>query len=195
MGMTQADMAGPPPEEMAGPPPEETTPDNVMGAMEDERLAQMETIAATAPNPEKPFSVALVQKLVQEMNEFLAMVDPNMATIEFVPEGERVEGPLPPEVYVPFVLIMSFMAQFEGKGYEKFIMNPEEFINDAGVRKATALIQMMQNDPDLIADMRKVPGEAGEEPEEEPIPEDEMPPAEPMPGEYDEDDEALMQTM
>ena len=187
MSMTQADMEQ---AEMA-PPPGEPGTEEVMGEMEDERLAQMEAVAATAPQPEKPFSLPLVQKMVDEMNGILSTVDPNISEIEFVPEGERIDGPLPPEVYVPFVLIMSFMAQFEGKGYEKYMMNPEEFINDAAVRKATAMLQMMQKDDQLIEDMKMVPGAEGEEMEEE-IPEEELPPAEPMPGELDETDEALM---
>ena len=165
--------------------------EEVMGEMEDERMAQMEAIAATAPQPEKPFSVPLVQKMVDELNAFLSQVDETIAQIEFVPEGNRIDGPLPPEVYVSFVLVLSHISQFEG--YDKYMMNPEEFVNDAAVRKATAMLQMMQKDDALLEDMRKVPGE--EEAVEEELPEEELPPAEPMPGEYDETDEALMASM
>ena len=82
MGMTQADMAGaPPPAQMEGAPPaqmEGATTDDAMDAMEQERMAQMEAVAATAPQPESPFSTALITKMVDEMNGFLALLIPTL---------------------------------------------------------------------------------------------------------------------
>jgi|TARA_R100000315_G_scaffold57897_1_gene32728 hypothetical protein len=197
MGMTQADMAGaPPPAQMEGAPPaqmEGATTDDAMDAMEQERMAQMEAVAATAPQPESPFSTALITKMVDEMNGFLSIVDPNIAEIDFDATDAKMNTPLPPEVFVPFVLIMSFVSQFENPDYEKFLMNPSEFVNDAAIRKATGIIKMMQQNNELVEDLKQTT--EGEEPmDDEPAPED-MPPAEPMPGEMDEDDEALMGTM
>ena len=193
MGMTQADMAGAPPEQMPPEqmPPEGPTTDDALNEMEQERMAQMEAVAASAPQPESPFSAALVNKMADEMNGFLSIVDPNIAEIEFESPEAKINTPLPPEVYVPFVLIMSFVSQFDNPDYEKFLMNPEEFVNDAAVRKATGIIKIMQQNGELIEDLKQTA--KGEEIEEEP-PED-MPPPEPLPGDMDEDDEALMETM
>tara|TARA_A100000172_G_scaffold28090_1_gene16537 strand:- start:264 stop:785 length:522 start_codon:yes stop_codon:yes gene_type:complete len=172
---------------------EGATTDDAMDAMEQERMAQMEAVAATAPQPESPFSTALIAKMVDEMNGFLSIVDPNIAEIDFDATDAKMNTPLPPEVFVPFVLIMSFVSQFENPDYEKFLMNPSEFVNDAAIRKATGIIKMMQQNNELVEDLKQTT--EGEEPmDDEPAPED-MPPAEPMPGEMDEDDEALMGTM
>jgi hypothetical protein len=194
--MTQADMAGAPQPmgaEQAQMP--EAAPDTgqVMNEMEQQRMAELEAVAASAPQPEKPFTTSLVKKLVDEMNDFLVNVDPDIAEIEFVEDAARIDGPLPAEVYVPFVLILSALAQFEEKQYEKYMMNPEEFVNDAAIRKAIAMVQMMGKDEELIEDLQK-PAGMGEEDmaAEEPMAEETM---EPMPGEMDETDEALMETM
>ena len=195
MGMTQADMAGAPPEQMPPEqmPPEGPTTDDALNEMEQERMAQMEAVAASAPQPESPFSTALIAKMADEMNGFLSIVDPNIAEIDFDVTEAKINTPLPPEVYVPFVLIMSFVSQFENPDYEKFLMNPTEFVNDAAIRKATGIIKMMQQNSELVEDLKQTA--EGEEPmDEEPAPED-MPPPEPMPGEMDADDEALMETM
>jgi hypothetical protein len=196
MSMTQADMAGAPaPMGAEQAPMPEAAPDTgqVMNEMEQQRMAELEAVAASAPQPEKPFTTSLVKKLVDEMNDFLVNVDPDIAEIEFLEDAARIDGPLPPEVYVPFVLILSALAQFEEKQYEKYMMNPEEFVNDAAVRKAIAMVQMMGKDEELIDDLQR-PAGAGEEDmaPEEPMAEETM---EPMPGEMDETDEALMETM
>ena len=62
----------------------------------------------------------------------------------------------------------------------------------------TALLQMMQKDDGFIEDLKQpAPGDEEEEfeEEEELPPETEELPAEPLPGEYDEEDEALMAEM
>jgi len=201
MGMTQADMAGPPPE--AGMPPAEAgmepmegaTPEGNMAAMEQERMAQMEAIAQAAPQPEKPYSTALLIKLSDSLNEFVMNVDPNMAQIEFAPEGNKWDQPMPPEIFVPLVLVMAFVDSLGEEFSNKYVMDPAEIVSDAAVRKATGLVQMMAKDQDLIDAVVAGGEEMG--PEEEPM-EGEMPPegmeGEPM-GEMTEDDEALMATM
>ena len=199
MSVTQADMAAGEYEEPVGVEAEvgaEPTADDTVAAMEDERMAQLEAIAASAPEPEKPFSSSLVGKLADSLNDLMVLVDDAIAQIEYVPEGPRVDGPLPSEVYVPLVLTLMYVSQLGG--YEKYAMNPEDLINDAAVRKATALLQMMQKDDGLIEDLKQpAPGEEEEEFEEEEDlpPETEELPADPLPGEYDEEDEALMAEM
>jgi len=196
MSMTQADMAGAPqPMGAEQAPMPEAAPDTgqVMNEMEQQRMAELEAVAASAPQPEKPFTTSLVKKLVDEMNDFLVNVDPDIAEIEFVEDAARIDGPLPAEVYVPFVLILSALAQFEEKQYEKYMMNPEEFVNDAAVRKAIAMVQMMGKDEELIEDLQTPAGAGeGDMAADEPMAEETM---EPMPGEMDETDEALMETM
>ena len=203
MSIPQDQMAGAPPEaapmEQPAPPMEQPTggtPDEAMAAMEQERQAQIAQIEQMAPQPEQPYTVSLVVKMVDAMNNLIESVDPDMAGIEFTPEGDRIDGPLPPEVFVPFVLIMSFVATMEGM--EKYMMNPEELVNDAAIRKATAQIGMMQKDKEIIEKMKQVPEEGGMEEE---VPEGEMPDQDvaevegAMPEDMDAEDEELMGRM
>ena len=195
MSMTQADMAKY--EEPVGVEAgAEPTAEDAMNAMEDERIAQLDAIAASAPEPEKPFSTSLVSKLADALNSLMVMVEDSIAQIEYAPEGAREDGPLPSEVYVPLVLTLMYVSQLGG--YEKYEMNPEDLINDAAVRKAIALVQMMQKDDALIEDLKQpAPGEEDEMEDEmeDELPESDELPAEPLPGEYDEEDEALMAEM
>ena len=202
MSIPQEQMAGAPPEAapMEEPAPEMAqptgTPDEAMAAMEQERQAQIAQIEQMAPEPEQPYTASLVVKLVDSMNSLIESVDPDMAGIEYVPEGDRIDGPLPPEVFVPFVLIMSFVATMEGM--EKYMMAPEELVNDAAIRKATAQIGRMQKDTALIEQMQQVPEEGGVEEEvpEGELPEEEMAEVEgAMPEDMDEEDEELMARM
>jgi hypothetical protein len=74
---------------------------------------QIEQIAATAPQPEKPYTYKAIDKMADAMNAFVGSVTPEMQAAEYnPPEGEKkLDGPLPPEVYVPFAVIMGFISQ------------------------------------------------------------------------------------
>ena len=197
MSVNQDYAAGgsaPPPEGMPpeGAPPEAgPTPEGNMAAMEDERMRQMEAIAQAAPAPEKPYSTKLLSGLSDAINGLVSAIDPNMEQIEFVAEGGKWDQPLPPEIYVPLVLVVTFVSNL-GE-YDKYIMDPQEIVNDAAVRKMTGLLGMMKKDKDLIAQMQEP---MGEEEEEAPA-EGEAPPAgtEGEGAEMTEDDEALMAEM
>ena len=194
MSMTQDYAADPmaggaPPVDM---PAGEPTADDAMMAMEDERMSQLDAIASSAPNPEKPFTVGVVQKLADAINDLMAKVDDEIAQIEFAPAEKKIDAPLPSEVYVPLVLTLMYVAQL---GYDKYAMDPAELVNDSAVKKATGLIKMMQKDTKLIEQLQQPAAEG--EPMEEDM--DELPPegmeAEPLPGDFDEEDEALMNEM
>ena len=197
MGMTQADVAagGMPPAGQADMEAQPAgTPESNMQAMEQERMAQMEAIAQAAPPPEKPFTTTLITKLVDAVNSFVTKIDPNMAQIEFVPEGPKHEKPLPPEVFVPIVLVMAFVDSL-GEKFEKMVMDPSDLVNDAALRKAISVIQMMEKNQELI-DAIAEGGPTGED--EEMMADENLPPegqaGEPM-ADMNEDDEALMASM
>ena len=198
MSMTQADMAGAPQPMPAGAPPEdmdmaagEPTADDAMMAMEDERMAQMEAIAAAAPQPEKPFNAALIQKLADEINGLMVMVDEDIAQIDFQPTEKKIDEPIPSEVFVPLVLTLTYVAQL---GYEKYAMDPSELVNDSAVRKAMGLIKMMQKDKKLVEELKQPSGEPMPEEDMDDMPPEDMEVGE-MPGDFDEEDEALMNEM
>ena len=167
------------------------TPEDVMAAEHQKQAEQIQQIAQTAPMPEKPYTYKAVDKFADAMNEFISKVDPEMVAAEYnPPEGEkRLDGPLPAEVYVPFVIIMGFLTQLGG--FDKFIMRPEELVSDTALSKGAANFKRMGKDKKLLAAL-----EEGGEPERE---ESEMSEAEMasgrMPDDVDKDDEEIMQMM
>ena len=165
------------------------SPDQVMGRMEDERMAQIEAVAASAPSSEKPFDSKLIKKLADAINKLIDKIDPEMASVEFEGSG-KIDGQFPAEVFVPLVLIMSFVGQM-GEDFSKYMMNPEELVNDAAIRKAIAMIQRIAKDKALLERMKQ-PAEQQQE-----APMDEEPMEQPMaaPDKIDEDDQAIMEAM
>lgn len=153
--------------------------------------AQIQQIAQTAPQPEKPYTYKKIDQMADAMNAFVSSVIPEMTAAEYnPPEGEtKLDAPLPPEVYVPFAVIMGFIAQV-GE-FDKYIIRPEDLISDTALSKATANFKRMQGDKKLIA--------ALQEPEMEEEEEQEMSDAEVetgrMPDDVDAEDEEIMNMM
>jgi hypothetical protein len=176
-------------------PAEGASPEGAMQAMEQERMAQLQAVAAAAPVPESPYSTALLVKMVEQINAIADIVDETMADIEYVPEGAKHDGPLPPEIFVPLFLILSLVAGLEDEAVrEKYMMDPATLTNDAAIRKATGLLSMMAKDDAVISVMQEIPTEGvEEEPPEEPLP-DEAAAGAPV-GEFDETDEDIMAEM
>lgn len=174
------------------------TPDDVMASQDEQRRAQIEAIAASAPMPEKPYTVKAIDKMVISLNDFVTTIDPNVPPVEFVaPEGEKkIDGPLPAEVFVPFVVTMAFVDQLGEGAYQKYVMQPDELVSDTALKKASANLGRMKKDKALIEDMQAVgPGAAPEEGEEAPeMTEEEVATGRP-PGDFDEEDEEIMEMM
>lgn len=171
----------------------EVTPEQVMEAEMDETQAKLQAIAETAPMPTKPYTYKAIDKFADAMNAFVAKVEPAMQAAEYdPPEGEkRLDGPLPPEVYVPYAIIMGFI---QGLGdFSKYVVTPDSLVSDTALAKATANFGRMEKDKKLMEALRQPP----EQPEEEEQPE--MSEAEMetgrMPDDVDEDDEEIMNMM
>lgn len=201
MSMPQDQMGMPPggapmPPQAAPMPPEGMPPQggpgpqDVMAAQDEQRAAQIEAIAAAAPQPEKPFTTKKIKSLVDSMNGFLDKVEAGIPPIEYEAAEAKLDAPLPAEVFVPFVVVMSFIDQL-GE-YDKYVMQPEELSSDAALQKAGGQFKRMSTDKGLIEDLQA--GAQPEMEEEEPMNEAEREVA--MDEEnMDEDDEALMQGM
>ena len=177
-----------PPDQAGGPSPEQ-----VADAQGEQQMAQLQQIAETAPMPEKPYTYKAIDKFADAMNDFVASVDPNMAAAEYdPPEGEKkLDGQLPPEVYVPFAVIMGFVSQL-GE-YEKYIMNPEDLVSDTALSKASANFGRMKKDKKLMAALQQPVGEP-EEMEDPEMSEAEMETGR-MPDDVSPEDEEIMNMM
>ena len=180
-------------EQQQGMPPEGAPPEQGMDEMQAQQAAQIEQIAATAPQPDKPYTYKAVDKFADAMNAFVAKVDPNLAPNEWnPPEGEKkLDGPLPAEVYVPFAVIMGFISQVGG--YEKFVTNPEDLVSDTALAKAAANFGRMGKDKKLMEALQ-APPEGQEMEEEAEMSEAEMETGR-MPDDVDENDEEIMNMM
>ena len=192
MGMPPAGAPQAAPMPPEGMPPQQggASPQDVMAAQDQQRAAQIEAIAAAAPRPEKPFTTKKIMSLVDSMNGFLDKVEAGIPPVEFESAEKKMDGPLPAEVFVPFVVIMSFVDQL-GE-YDKFVMQPEELNSDAALTKAAGQFKRMSNDKGLIEDLQE--GAEPEMDEEEPMNQAERDVA--MDEEnMDDDDEALMRGM
>jgi len=188
--MPPAAQAAPmPPEGMAGAGAQAQAQD-VVAMQDQQRAAQIEAIAAAAPVPDKPFTTSKISGMVDAMNSFLDKVEAGIPPVEYTPEDKKLDGPIPADVFVPFVVIMSFVDQL-GE-YEKFVMQPEELSSDAALTKAAGQFRRMEGDKGLIEDLQE--GAQPEMEEEEPMNEAERQVAMEQ-EDMDEDDEALMQGM
>tara|TARA_R100000234_G_scaffold34391_1_gene20361 strand:+ start:170 stop:712 length:543 start_codon:yes stop_codon:yes gene_type:complete len=172
-------------------PPEgapQPSPDQAMASMEDERVAQIESIAAASPQLDKPMKASLVQKLVKEINKLIGKIDDSMTEVEYEPAESKLQGQFPPEVFVPIVIIFSFISTL-GEDFQKYMMDPAELGSEAGVRKCQAMLKKMSGDKQLLDRMQQ-PIE--EQPEEQPVDMEAVPT---QPSELDADDQAVMGMM
>ena len=93
---------------------------------------------------------------------------------------------LPPEVAVPFIMAVSVIQDIgatAGLDVSKYAVEAADMASNAGLRKAAGVLDMIMKDDDLL----KAIGPAPEGPE--------APPADEMPTEFEEDEEALMEMM
>jgi|TARA_R100000455_G_C6270595_1_gene126483 hypothetical protein len=164
------------------------SPEQAMQSMEQERMAQIESIAAASPQIEKSIKSSLVKKLVSEVNKLIGKIDDSMTEVEYSPSESKLQGQFPPEVFVPIVVIFSFISTL-GADFQKYMMDPSELGSEAGIRKATAMLKKMAGDKQLLARMQQ-PME--EEAEEQPV---DMEAPNVQPSEMDEDDQAMMGMM
>ena len=175
------------------PPEGGATPEQAVDAQMQAQQAQIEQIAATAPMPDKPYTYKAIDKMADAMNDFVGKVDPAMQAAEYnPPEGEKkLDGSLPPEVYVPFAVIMGFISQMGG--FEKYLMNPEELVSDTALAKASANFKRMGKDKKLMEGL-KTPAEAPEDEEQMEMSEAEMETGR-MPDDVSPEDEEIMNMM
>ena len=173
----------------------EATPEQVMGAQEEQRQAQMQAIAAQAPQPEKPYSYKEIKKMADSMRDFVKKIDPEQDLGEYIaPEGEsKLDAQLPAEIFVPYVAIMAFISSLEG--FEKYVFKPEELKSDTGLKMAKANFDRMGKDKKLVKKLQ----EGSEPPKQEEEEEEKMSEAEmrmaQQPGEMSPEDQEIMGMM
>ena len=164
-----------------------------MGAAQDmggqqEMAAQDELMqmAQAAPVPDKPYSVAAVKTMVKELNKTLdTFAGQDMPDIEVEISGSKLDGPLPPEVFLTLMAISESLKMMGGEFADKYSLNPEELMSDADLRKATAMLKKMAKDKKLVEAMQAPVGGTQEMAPEQPS----------APGFFNEDEQTLAANM
>jgi len=183
--------AAPPAGPDAGPAPEAgmaPTPEDMMASVEQEQIARAQEVMAALPEPEEPLEVKLLQKILDKLNELAVSVagEDMVVPITWEAPDEKKINMLPPEVAVPLVMAVTVIQEIGGAAgldVSKYSLDPTELASNAGLRKAAGVLDMIMKDKDLVAAL-------GPPPEGE-----EAPPADEMPTDFEEDEEALMEMM
>jgi len=180
---------GAPPAEMPGDEgPADAMAEDAQMNEELDQEDQMLQMGQSAPMPEKPFSVSAVKTLLKELNKALDSFSgqdiPDLE-IEMPSKGAKLEGPLPPELYITLMAIAESLKLLDENIAKKYAFNPEEILTDADLRKVTATLKKMAKDKKVLEAMQ---GPASDESEVEM----EQPSA---PGFFDEDEQTLAANM
>jgi len=195
------EMGQPAPEESAEQPPMDAEPVPEEPAPADDMEAQYQQMAESAPQPEKPFTVKVIQTLVKQLNDTLSKIsDEDIPELSFDPEdvkGGKYDAPLPPDVFITLLAIVQLLQMVGGGEFaDKYEFDPFTAVTDTDLRKMAAQLKRISKDKKLIEGIKEM--QQGEE-----LPGDEGPadaagseePMAPAPTEMTEDDQELSSAM
>jgi len=157
----------------------------------DPEMIRLEQIAASAPPPEKPFSVKTIETVVSEFNAAMSKLSggeiPEIEVDLSAAKNGKWDAPLPPELFLPLVAISEALGMIGGGEYaDKYGFDPFDVTTDTDLRKVAAQFKRMAKDKKLIADLQE-----GAEVEGEEMPEEEGAEMAPPPAEMGEEDQVL----
>jgi|TARA_R100001129_G_scaffold161909_1_gene127001 hypothetical protein len=192
-GQPQGDMPAeqPMPEGGEAPAP---APDPQM-----EMEQQFQQMADAAPQPEKPFTVKVIDRLVKTLNKLMSSLsDADAPDLTFDP-GEDVKGgkfdkALPADLFITLVAVTQLLEMVGGGEFaSKYGFDPYTAVTDTDLRKITAQLERMAKDKkfmEAIKEMAEGEDMAGDE-----GPQDDMEPMAPAPTEMTAEDEELASAM
>jgi hypothetical protein len=179
------------------PPPGGATPEDVMALQEEQSIAQMDALSATAPPPSKPYTVTTVKKFADELDKTIdALAGTDIPIPEWQPDENIVDGgkwpePLPPEIYAPAMALAEAVRMVDAEGnFSEYIFEASGLVSDVELKAAAGKMKLMAKDKEL-AKLLQAPME-GAPPAEMEAP---IPPAGAPPEAMTETDRALMEGM
>ena len=121
-----------------------------------EDTSKIEAIAAAAPRPTKPFSVARMKSMSQQLDKTVdAVAGGDIPVPEWTPpdgfKGNWAE-PLPPEIYAPFFVVMEAVKAVsaqQGGAFDKHVFAAEEMLDDASLTQGIARLKSIAKDKKL----------------------------------------------
>jgi hypothetical protein len=160
---------------------------------------QFQQMADSAPQPEKPFTVKVIDRLVKTANSLLSSLsDEDAPELVFEP-GDEVKGgkydqALPADIFITLVALTQLLEMVGGGEFaDKYGFDPYTAVTDTDLRKITAQLERMSKDKKLMAAIEEM--SQGEDMAGDEGPEDEMEPMAPAPTEMTAEDEELASAM
>lgn len=181
-------------DQMQAPP--DAAADQPMDAEADE-MQQLEQIAQSAPAPTKPFTVKVLNTLLDTFNKSLEKISTiEMPKIELDFENTqngKMDAPIPGELFLPLIAIAELVRMVKGGEFEsKYAFDPFTILTDTDLRKVTAILKMMAKDKKFIEAVKELQEGGGEMQQEgDEGPDDMAPP----PNEMGVEDEMLAEGM
>tara|TARA_R100000152_G_C6726333_1_gene151552 strand:+ start:229 stop:834 length:606 start_codon:yes stop_codon:yes gene_type:complete len=160
---------------------------------------QFQQMAESAPQPEKPFTVKVIDRLVKTLNKLMSSLsEEDVPEITFDP-GEDVKGgkydqALPADLFITLVAVVQLLEMVGGGEFaDKYSFDPYTAVTDTDLRKITAQLERMAKDKkfmEAIKEMAEGEDLAGDE-----GPDDAQEPMAPAPTEMTDEDQELASAM
>tara|TARA_R100001163_G_scaffold7299_1_gene7717 strand:+ start:7800 stop:8417 length:618 start_codon:yes stop_codon:yes gene_type:complete len=164
-----------------------------------EMEAQFQQMADSAPQPEKPFTVKVIDRLVKTINKMMSkLADADAPELAFDPgedaKGGKYDAALPADLFITLIALTQLLEMVGGGEFvAKYSFDPYTAVTDTDLRKITAQVERMSKDKKLMAAIKEMsegqelPGDEGPEDAQ-----DEMAPA---PTDMTEEDQELASAM
>ncbi len=168
-----------PPGAGPGPGPEMGPAEDVMAADQAAADEQRGMIAESAPDNKKPFTVKVMQGLLESFKKTVKALAGDAIPVEQLewepPQGvgDKYDGPLPDPIFPAMVVINQAVEAAGPEFASKYGFDPMELVDDSALRKADAQLRRMGKDKALKeAMMPPEPGDEGPVTQGAPPPED-----------------------
>jgi len=194
----QPNEYGQPQEQMQGTQPMAPEQDQSPADPQAEMEQQFDQMAQSAPQPEKPFTVKVIDGMVRELNSLMSKLsDEDIPEISFdsgAAQGGKFDQALPGELFVMLIAITQLLQMVGGGEFaDKYSFDPYTAVTDTDLRKITAQLKRIGKDKKLIAGVKEMT--QGEDMGQGEAPMDEEPQMQSSPAEMSQEDSELASAM
>ncbi len=161
--------------------------------------AQFEQMAQSAPQPEKPFTIKVIDRMVKTLNKMMSTLsDQDVPEITFdageAAKGGKYDQALPADLFITLVAITQLLEMVGGGEFaDKYSFDPFTAVTDTDLRKITAQIERIMKDKKLIEGIKEL--SEGEQLDDTEAPQDPSAEMAPAPTEMTDEDQELASAM
>ena len=165
---------------------------------EAEMQDQFQQMAESAPQPEKPFTIKVIDRMVKTLNKMMGtLTDQDIPEITFDSgdaKGGKFDQALPADLFITLVALTQLLEMVGGGEFvDKYSFDPYTAVTDTDIRKITAQLERMMKDKKLIEAIKEM--SEGEDLAGDEGPQDAEEPMAPAPTEMTEEDQELASSM